>query len=641
MTSLAAPTVVHPTRVPCAGVRRHAGALGIPLVVGILAATHGGYFATSWGWSTLVFAWAAAMALLLRSRVSLSRNELSLLAAASCLVAWIALSILWSSVRVESLDELERGLVYLSALFALLLVVRVGSVAQLLAGTAAAITIVCGYALLTRLLPDRVGTFDSIAAYRLSDPVGYWNALGIFAAIGAVLALGFAARAERLAGRAAAAASLPVLLLALEFTFSRGSWLALGVGIAAAVAFDTRRLQLLALTIVVAPPSALGVWLASRSHPLTTVRSSLTGAAHDGHRLVLVLLGLTAVSAGLAVSVSLLEARLQPGQRARRVFTVVLLTATVGGAATLAVSYGNPVLLARKAVRSFESGPVRGAQLNERLFSLSSNGRIDLWRAALHEFEAHPVLGGGAGSFEQYWRAHRTTTLDVRDAHSLYLETLAELGLVGLALLALTLGIPFLAARHRGMRFVPFALAAYTAYLVHAGIDWDWEMPAITLAGLFCGAAALVATRDAQPARRSLTPGLRYGGIALIAVIGVFSLTALIGNRAAASSVSAAAAGKWSQAASDARTAQTWLPWSSEPQRLLGDAEFGRGDFAAAALDYRLALGSDPRNWELWYDLGFATSGAESAAAFARASALDPLNPEIPRVRQEATHVAR
>ena len=38
--------------------RRHAGAAGIALVLGILAAAHGGYFPTSWGWSTLVFLWA-------------------------------------------------------------------------------------------------------------------------------------------------------------------------------------------------------------------------------------------------------------------------------------------------------------------------------------------------------------------------------------------------------------------------------------------------------------------------------------------------------------------------------------------------------------------------------------------------------
>ena len=39
------------------------------------------------------------------------------------------------------------------------------------------------------------------------------------------------------------------------------------------------------------------------------------------------------------------------------------------------------------------------------------------------------------------------------------------------------------------------AAAGYLAFLLHAAIDWDWEMPATGLAGLFCGAALLVATR--------------------------------------------------------------------------------------------------------------------------------------------------
>ena len=50
------------------------------------------------------------------------------------------------------------------------------------------------YGLLTRLFPDRLGVFDSIAVYRLAAPVGYWNTLGILASMGMVLTFGFAAR---------------------------------------------------------------------------------------------------------------------------------------------------------------------------------------------------------------------------------------------------------------------------------------------------------------------------------------------------------------------------------------------------------------------------------------------------------------
>ena len=607
---------------------RHLGAVGFAVVLGVLAAANGGYFATSWGWSTLVLAWGAVMALLLRKGIALSRPELGLLAAAGAFVAWLGLSIVWSSARVESVDELERVFLYLCGLAALLLLVRTTSVSQLLAGITVAIGLVSAYALATRLFPDRVGSFDSIAGYRLSDPVGYWNALGVLAAIGALLAFGFAARAERLWARAAAAASLPVLALTIEFTFSRGSWIALAVGLAAAVALDPRRMHVVACLLALAPPAGIAVWLASRSTALTTRNSSLGKAVSEGHRLALVLAGLMAASALLVTGIAALEPRVRFGAGARRVVAGVLAAAVLACAVGGLAAYGGPVSLARKAVHSFESPPVRGTRLSGRVFTLSSNGRIDLWRAALHQFESHPLLGGGAGSYEQYWRQHRPTALDVRDAHSLYLETLSELGLVGFALLAVVLAVPLLAARSRRLPLVPPALGAYVAFLVHAGIDWDWEMPAVTLAGLACGAAALIAARRESP---RLTSHVRYAGAALLVGVGAFAAMTLVGNRALDSGDAAAANGNWSKAAADARTARMWLPWSSEPWRLLGDASFGQGDFAAAARDYRRAILLDPRNWQLWFDLGYATSGSESDAAFARAAALDPRNSDIPR----------
>jgi hypothetical protein len=614
---------------------QHLGAAGAAALIVVLAAAHGGYFPTSWGWSTLAAAWVAAMALLLCRWIVLTRAELALLAAAGAFVAWLALSILWSTARVESVAELERALLYLSALLALLLVVRRRSVPVLLGATTIGVTLVSGYALATRVFPDRAGQFDSIAAYRLSEPVGYWNALGVLAALGAVLALGLAARAERVAARAAAAAALPVLALTIEFTFSRGSWIALAAGLAAAVVLDPRRLQLLACALVLAPVSALAVGLATRATALTTVDSPLAKAAHEGHRLALALAGLSLVSALLAAALAGVETRAQPGARLRRAFAAALILAALAGAVGALAASGGPAAAARKAVHSFESPPVRQPRLSKRLFTLSSNGRIDLWRAAWRQFETRPLLGGGAGSFEQYWRAHRPNSLEVRDAHSLYLETAAELGAVGLVLLIAFLFIPLLAARHRRAPLVPVALAAYVAFLVHAGIDWDWELPAVTLTGLTCAAAALVAAR-AESERIEIAPRLRVAVIALLAVVGAFAAIALVGNRALDASAAAASDHNWSRAESEARNARTWLPWSSEPWRLLGDARFGHGDFTGAAAAYREAIALDPRNWLLWFDLGWATSGGRSDAAFARARALDPFNPDIPRTREAA-----
>jgi hypothetical protein len=107
-----------------------------------------------------------------------------------------SLSALWSTIVPATISEVERDIVYPLGLLATLLVVRRRTVPQLLGGTLAGIVLICVYSLGTRLLPEHLGSFDPLAAYRLAAPLGYWNALGIFAAIGALLAPGFAVHAR-------------------------------------------------------------------------------------------------------------------------------------------------------------------------------------------------------------------------------------------------------------------------------------------------------------------------------------------------------------------------------------------------------------------------------------------------------------
>ena len=98
-----------------------------------------------------------------------------------------------------------------------------------------------------------------------------------------------------------------------------------------------------------------------------------------------------------------------------------------------------------------------------------------------------PLLGTGAGSFEEHWLQERPVSFPARDAHNLYLEMLAELGPLGLALLIATLALPLAAfrqARHGALG--PAAAGALVAYLLHAAVDWDWEVPAVTIPALFC-----------------------------------------------------------------------------------------------------------------------------------------------------------
>jgi O-antigen ligase len=127
--------------------------------------------------------------------------------------------------------------------------------------------------------------------------------------------------------------------------------------------------------------------------------------------------------------------------------------------------------------------------------------RDALWGVALDAFAAHPVTGVGTSSFAVEWLREREETDRALDAHSLYIETLAELGLVGGLLLAAFLAVVvagIVAAARAAPRdpVVVAGTAAVAAFAVHAGFDWDWEMPALGITALVLVAALL------QPARK-------------------------------------------------------------------------------------------------------------------------------------------
>lgn len=124
--------------------------------------------------------------------------------------------------------------------------------------------------------------------------------------------------------------------------------------------------------------------------------------------------------------------------------------------------------------------------------AIATDNRVDYWRVAWRQYEDNPVMGAGAGTFVDYWFRYRTIPSFTRTSHNLYLESLAELGPVGLGLVALALALPLVALVRRRDRYVAAAAAAYVAFVVHLALDWDWELPAPTLAGLFCGVALLV-----------------------------------------------------------------------------------------------------------------------------------------------------
>jgi O-Antigen ligase len=596
----------------------------------LIAAENGGYYPTTWNWAALSVAWIAAAVVSLRDAVTLSRLELVSIGCLFALTGWVAVSAIWTASLPSTMLEVQRDLLYPVGLLAAAVVFGKRSSRHLLGAVCVAITLVSWYALATRVFPDRAGTFDPVAGYRLWRPIGYWNALGVFAAMGMLLALAFAARGRHLITRLLAAASLVVLAPTLYFTYSRGAWIALAIGLVTAIALDVRKLQLITTALVVMPAPALAVLVASRLRGLTHTDSSLARATRDGHRLALVLIGLAVAAATLGWVEDRLGRSFVVPLRMRRIYAGTLVAAVAAALSLVVAQYGSPEAIARHAWNQFgTSAPAReGTNLNARLFSFSGSRRAAVWHHAWHEAQAHPMLGSGAGAYEIWYLRHRANGFKVRDAHNLYLETLAEIGPVGLALLLVALLTPLVAAfRVRRRPLTSITAGAYVAFLVHAGVDWDWEITAVTLAALLCGASLLIAARSEPTTLRLVRP--RYALAALAVAVALFSVVGLLGNMPAASAGRAIRAADWAGARSEARKEIRWAPWSADGWRRLGQSELGANKLVPAVRDLRTAIRKDPQNWDRWFDLALATRGAQQRLALEHALALNPHSPEI------------
>jgi hypothetical protein len=596
---------------------------------GVVAAASGGYFETSWGWIALALLWAAGIALVVSGAVRISLAEVGFAAALTGLLAWTLASTAWAPSADEPVREAERILIYVAAAVAAPLVLRRGREWTLLAALLVGITAVATYALATRLFPTDAPDPKDVSAYRLAEPLGYWNALGIFCAIGIVLGLGFVAAARSRVGAALASASLVILSTTAYFTFSRGAWISLAVGLVAMLALDGRRLRLAAAAVVVAPAAVLAVLLASSAPALKRVGFTLDEIAGDGRRLALQLLVLVLLGASLGVAAHALGSEIGFSRRVRRIAGVTAVGAGVLAVATAWVGYESPVALAQRTYDEFRAPPPKlDDDVSDRLFTLSSPGRYNQWKVAWEMAEEHPALGAGAGTFERYWHRDRPVAGKVRDTHNLYLETLAELGPIGLGLVLLALVIPLLAiGRARSTALGAAVAAAYVAFLVHAAVDWDWELPVLVLTALACGVALLALTGDGRSL--PLTALRRALAIApLVVVIGV-ALVAHVGNRAVAEAAAALERGDTAAAETSARRARTWAPWSHEPWQLLGEAQLAERHDAAARISLQQAIRRAPEEWRPWFDLAVVTSGARREQAVTRARDLNPLSDEI------------
>jgi O-antigen ligase len=410
------------------------------------------------------------------------------------LCCWTALSFGWAPLGGRAQDDLQRLLLYLAFLIAALVLVRGPVMRRLLEpAVVAGAFVIVAYGLSERFLPGVIELDSSgTAVGRLEQPLTYWNAVGILGAVGLVLAVRMAGDPGReRALRAGSAAAAVVLGLGVYLTYARGALAAVAVGLVVLLALAPAvRPQLRAIvTVVVATAVAALV-----ANNFSTVKSLSARDADEGFAMLVALVLLAAAAAAIAPRTARRPMRLPSLPLSR--------PATVLGASVLLLVVGG-LLIAALEGKPEGTSPVPGAT-PARLSSVDSN-RYHYWEEAGSTFAEHPLNGIGSGGFQVEWLKVYQRFDASGDAHSLYLETAAELGVVGVAFLLLLLG-GVGTALLRLYRIDPGAAsglaAGLAAWAFHAGLDWDWEMPAVTLPALLLAAAAIAWSerREAPPA---------------------------------------------------------------------------------------------------------------------------------------------
>jgi hypothetical protein len=439
------------------------------------------------------------------------------------------------------------------------------------------------------------------AATRLSYPLGYWNGLAIFVALGIPLLLRVAVTARSPLWRAAAVAPAPVIAATMYLSSSRGGVV---VAVAAGVLFAVlsgRVRAMLALAVAAAGSAGAIAVLAARP-ALVDGPFRTSGAESSGVEAALLILAICLlcglVYAALTIMVS---ERLQVPRLVWGVLAVVAVAAVVAA---------NPAA----RVREFKAPPppqtgVAAIPVDSHLSSGSGSGRWQFWQAALDQFSNNPVTGGGAGSYESWWAQHGTLDWFVRNAHSLWLETLGELGVIGLLLVAgafavgLAAGLSRLRSAAGAERTTIAALLAVVAgFALGAALDWVWQLPAVAaLAMLSLGLLVGPATaRDpVQPEPRRVRFGARAAIVLAAWAVLCAQAIPFLASEEVSASQRAAARGDLSQALERARSAEAIQPWAASPrlQIALVHEEAGRVDLARQ--DIAGAMERSSRDWRL------------------------------------------
>jgi hypothetical protein len=499
---------------------------GIPLVAAglilagptVLAFFTGGYFSQPRLVAAIV-AWLMVAVMAVAGPVPLPRGLSGWLTVGGlvALTAWSALSVTWAPLRGPAVEDVERLLLYLGVLLLAIGALRPARALRAVEpALAAGVTIVICYGLSGRLLPGIIHLAQSLhAGGRLEQPITYWNAEGALSGVGFVLCARLAGdRTRSLLVRALAAAAAAPLGAGVYLSYSRGAIAATCVGLVLLLAAAPTRSQLKAIVVTLVAGMGSAV-LSSVFRGVASQGGDMAARERDG-AIMLALLVLLAAVAALAIW------RIGAAERAGGSPDIRLPGArwlgTVAAAAVALVAAG----LVFGGLHEKAGTGNHETTTAKRLTSVDSN-RYAYWRVGLRAFRRHPIDGLGAAGFRVFWLRERPVREGVLNPHSIELETAAELGIVGLLALGVTFGGVGLAARQALRRNAPMAAgwcAAGFVWLMHTSIDWDWEIPAVSLPAIVL-AGALVALAEAPPDAIAAPPERRTkpGGVPVTAEV--------------------------------------------------------------------------------------------------------------------------
>jgi hypothetical protein len=505
------------------------------------------------------------------------------------------LSHIWSESDERTTEELARVLEYMGLVVLAYLALNRYTWRGAAMGFATAAMVVPFFAVGARLFPDLLT--DHVAAQfgidRLSYPLDYWNGVACWGAMAAAIGLVLGANSSRSLIRAGALATVPVAVLSVYLTYSRFGVAAMVVAAIAAVAISRHRWTAAANGLVAAAGSGLAI-LVAHSHDQIAHATGNAGAA--GVALVLIAAGLLCAGAAVATfRAGVDKVRMDAGS-AR-----VALVASIVGALLVAAALHGPL---NRAWHQFKNDkPPSGSNETGRLTTLGGT-RYQVWTTAIDAFDSEPWRGIGPGAFEFYWDRHGNGQEFVRDAHSLYMQEAAELGIPGVIALLVALGGLLWAAiqartrwrRRREIAVGSAMIAAFVVFLAYAGIDWMWQLGAIgTLA---IGGVAVAGAGGLERAERwTLGPWTRAAMVAAALLAGAVQVPGLVSTQRTRASQSALASGDAARAKDLADQAITAEDWAASPYAARAEAVERQGNLPQAKRDAQQAIDREPDNW--------------------------------------------